>query len=111
MKYSLWSASLGFASTHKWNKSLLYARLYGICQGKIDAALNIDGQTAHPYALTILQQNLEMMSGSRTIYGISLRWSRYIGKNLGYAEVGWQHALYANHEKNRSFQAGIGVYL
>lgn len=111
MKYSLWSASLAFASTHKWNKTLLYARVYSIYQRKIDATLSIDGQTAHPYALTVLQQNLEMMSGSRTIYGISLRWSRYIGKNLGYAEVGWQHALYANHEKNRSFQAGIGVYL
>ncbi len=111
MEYKLWNASLAFTSTYKWKENMLYTRIYGIHYGKIDATLNLDGEVAHPYALTVLQQNLDMQSGSRTGYGVSLRWSKRIGKTLGYAESGWQQILYFNHEDRQSLWTSIGVYL
>lgn len=111
MEYSLWNASLAFVSTHRWSKGMLRARIYGMCQGKIDATSNFGTQAAHPYALTVLKQNLEMQSGNRTGYGLSVRWSQNIGNTLGYAEAGWQQTRYSGNMHSRMLRASVGVAL
>ncbi|WP_373726702.1 DUF6850 family outer membrane beta-barrel protein, partial [Bacteroides heparinolyticus] len=111
MEYSLWNASLAFVSTHRWSKGMLRARIYGMHQGKIDATSNFGTQAAHPYALTVLKQNLEMQSGNRTGYGLSVRWSQNIGNTLGYAEAGWQQTRYSGNMHSRMLRVSVGVAL
>jgi len=111
MEYSLWNASLAFVSTRRWSKSMLQARIYGMYQGKIDAASDFGTQAAHPYALMVLQQNFEMQSGNRTGYGFSMRWSKSVGRTLGYAEVGWQQNRYPDNMHSEMFRVSVGVAL
>lgn len=90
---------------------MLHVHTYGMYQGKVKSASNFEEQAAHPYALTVLRQNLDMQSAGRTGYGIRLRWSKEIGHTAGYAEAYWQQTLYANSEQHRWFGLSIGVWL
>jgi len=111
MEYSLLDVSLAFASTWKWKQDMLHARLWGVHQEKLDATLDV-GQVTHPYAMTILQQNFNMQSSGNTGYGISLRWSKNVFKNmLAYLEAGWQQTRYTDSEKKNSLWMNIGLSL
>lgn len=112
MEYSLLNARLILSSTRKWKNDRLDARLWGMHRHKLDAALHASTALAHPYALTVLQQNLEMQSGGRNGYGLSMRWSKRMpGNMLAYLETGWQQSFYASAETDRSLWVNIGLSL
>lgn len=111
MEYSLFDTSLAFASTWRWKQDMLFVRIWGAHQEKLDATLDI-GQVTHPYAMTILQQNFDMQSSGNTSYGISLRWSKNVFKNmLAHLEAGWRQARYTNSEKGTSLWVNVGLSL
>ena len=111
VEYSLFDTSLAFTSTWRWKQDMLFVRIWGAHQEKLDATLDI-GQVTHPYAMTILQQNFDMQSSGNTSYGISLRWSKNVFKNmLAHLEAGWQQARYTNSEKGTSLWVNVGLSL
>ena len=95
MEYSLFDTSLAFTSTWRWKQDMLFVRIWGAHQEKLDATLDI-GQVTHPYAMTILQQNFDMQSS---------------GNMLAHLEAGWQQARYTNSEKGTSLWVNIGLSL
>lgn len=112
MEYSLLNTGIALSSTRKWKNHMLDARLWGMHRQKLDAALNASGAIAHPYALTVLRQNLEMQSDSRSSYGLSLRWSKRMpGNMLAYLEAGWQQSFYTTGETTRSLWMNVGLSL
>ena len=111
VEYSLFDTSLAFTSTWRWKQDMLFVRIWGAHQEKLDATLDI-GQVTHPYAMTILQQNFDMQSSGNTSDRISLRWSKNVFKNmLAHLEAGWQQARYTNSEKGTSLWVNIGLSL
>lgn len=112
MEYSLLNARIVLSSTRKWKNDMLDAQLWGIYRQKLDAALHASGAIAHPYALTVLRQNLEMQSGGKSGYGLSLRWSKSMpGNILAHLEAGWQQSFYATGETTRSLWMNVGLSL
>ena len=82
MEYSLFDTSLAFTSTWRWKQDMLFVRIWGAHQEKLDATLDI-GQVTHPYAMTILQQNFDMQSSGKPVMEFHYAGPKCIQKHAG----------------------------